>query len=144
MPAHRPAEIRFWEKVNKTDTCWLWTAQRTTGGYGVFRIRNPRAQTTAHRVAWEMAHGPIPDGLNVCHHCDTPSCVRPDHLFLGTQRENLRDMTVKGRRYRRIVTHCKHGHPFDATNTYVRPTGGRACRECGRAKDLRYKSRHGT
>lgn len=89
---------RFWSKVNKTPTCWLWTATRSRE-YGQF-WKPDGTRILAHRMAWELTHGPIPDGLFVCHNCpggDNPLCVRPDHLFLGTQADNIRDMTSKGR-----------------------------------------------
>lgn len=76
--------------------CWLWDAAVSTGGYG--RIGDGSSKVLqAHRVAYEIHRGPIPPGLNVCHRCDVPLCVNPEHLFLGTQRENLDDMTRKGR-----------------------------------------------
>ena len=87
---------RFWSKVTKApgDGCWDWTATHDRKGYGLFHAgRNGRA----HRVSWEMTHGPIPEGLFVCHRCDRPMCVRPDHLFLGTHADNTADMVAKGR-----------------------------------------------
>jgi len=75
--------------------CWLWPGSVTLEGYG--RLQFHRQTFVAHRVAYELTHGPIPRGILVCHHCDTPRCVRPDHLFLGTTAQNLSDMTTKGR-----------------------------------------------
>lgn len=88
-------EGRFWSRVRKTDACWLWTGGRSSGGYGAARSANGR-QSCAHRVAYELSVGPIPEGLQVLHSCDNPSCVRPDHLFLGTQLDNMKDMADKG------------------------------------------------
>lgn len=93
----RPLIDRFWEKVNKTDGCWLWIGSTTTHGYGVIGTGTGKAAEYAHRLSYEWAHGPIPDGLFVCHRCDTPSCVNPQHLFLGTQSDNMRDAAKKGR-----------------------------------------------
>ena len=86
---------RFWAKVNKTDGCWLWTACKLRSGYGQFCLNEKMLK--AHRVSWEMAFGTIPPGLLVLHKCDVPACVRPDHLFLGTQQENMDDCKRKGR-----------------------------------------------
>jgi hypothetical protein len=82
---------RFWPKVRKDRGCWVWTGATTTTGYG--RLSGQ----PAHRLSWEIHHGPIPAGLFVCHRCDNPGCVRPDHLFLGTHEANMADMVAKGR-----------------------------------------------
>ncbi len=88
-------EQRFWSKVRKTDSCWLWTACVNACGYGSFHPE--KGNCLAHRFAWQITNGPIPNGLNVLHRCDTPACVKTDHLFLGNHRDNMRDCARKGR-----------------------------------------------
>lgn len=91
-----PEQIaRFWTKVDKSGECWLWTGARKHGNYGHLSL-NGRF-VGAHRVAYFLVHGIDPQALAVCHHCDNPPCVRPDHLFLGTIRDNHQDMIQKGR-----------------------------------------------
>jgi hypothetical protein len=88
---------RFWARVDKSgDGCWPWLGAANTNGYGILEIGGGR-RTTAHRVARMLAMGEIPEGLFVCHRCDNPGCMRPDHLFLGTPGDNMRDKAAKGR-----------------------------------------------
>lgn len=96
-------EERFWSKVGcgVSTACWDWNASKRGKGYGSLRVGSRRDGTSrsesAHRLAWTFTHGPIPDGLCVLHRCDNPPCCNPDHLFLGTVRENNQDRNQKGR-----------------------------------------------
>lgn len=98
----KPLTQRFWAFVKKTKGCWLWIgtlAKGKWGGYGSIRLPYGKGMIKAHRLSWEMRFGPIPKGLQVCHSCDNPACVRPDHLFVGTQSDNQKDCEKKKRRY---------------------------------------------
>ena len=86
----------FWSKVQKTETCWLWLGGATKEGYGQVGLKGRSIGRRAHRIAWELTYGPIPNGMNVLHHCDNPPCVNPNHLFLGTHADNVHDMMAKG------------------------------------------------
>jgi hypothetical protein len=87
----------FWRHVQKGDGCWLWTGSvnHARGGYG--QVKYGKKHYRAHRLAWLLTFGEIPDGMKVLHRCDTPACCRPDHLFLGSQTDNIHDMLEKGR-----------------------------------------------
>ena len=96
---------RFWAKVHKTDTCWLWTGStfhRPPNNYG--RMRRDDKTLFAHRFSYELHNGPIPSGGMVLHSCDNPLCVRPDHLRLGTHQDNMHDRTIRLRTGNRILT----------------------------------------
>jgi hypothetical protein len=128
-PGHvlTPAIERFWAKVNKTETCWLWNGARDANGYGRFYVGS-RTIALAHRVSYEMSVGPIPQGLHLDHICRVTSCVNPDHLEAVTPRENLlRGIGPSAINARR--TQCKRGHAFTEDNTY-RHRNQRYCRAC--------------
>jgi hypothetical protein len=100
---HSPAD-RFWKHVNvipDESSCWPFQGQKTKKGYGLFILDMgpPRKHIVAHRMAYILIHGPIPDDINVCHKCDNPPCCRDDHFFLGTNADNTHDMIAKGRAY---------------------------------------------
>lgn len=93
---------RFWLKVHKTDGCWFWIGARTRNGYGQFAVSH-NFNVGTHRFAWLISAGSLPLApLEVLHRCDVPACVRPDHLWLGTQSDNLSDAALKGRLPRSI------------------------------------------
>lgn len=96
-PGPKPKDVsyRFWDKVEKTESCWLWRGALGRFGYGA--VHRSSGSRKAHRVAWELTKGPIPDALCVMHTCDVPACVNPDHLRLGSYADNNADMAAKGR-----------------------------------------------
>lgn len=106
-----PVELRFWDKVKKSESeegCWEWTAFKSRG-YGTFSWWERGKTMRAHRAAWVITNGEIPSGLYVCHHCDNPICVRPSHLFLGTQKDNMMDCFSKGRGYKPRPSNHRRG-----------------------------------
>lgn len=86
---------RFWSKVTKTSSCWVWTGCTGDSGYGHIKVDG--RVIAAHRIAYEISNGPIPEGLCVCHSCDVRRCVNADHMYLGTHTENIADRVAKGR-----------------------------------------------
>lgn len=128
---------RFWAKVEIGDGCWLWTgATAPPRHYGQMRDAKQRV-VGAHRLSYTLHHGPILGRLVVCHSCDTPQCVRPGHLFLGTSTVNLYDAIEKGRIHKPWVrmdlgldATCSNGHRVTPEIVYDNPNGRRHCRIC--------------
>lgn len=129
-PDRRPVDERFWEKVDTrgSDECWPWLAQKNKAGYGSFKMpgRDGR-RTTAHRMAYVLAGGAIPEGWYVDHLCRNPSCCNPEHLEAVTPREN----TLRGEVRQREL--CRHGHPLDGWTTSAWGHKTRYCRTCKNA-----------
>lgn len=102
-PTAKPLAERYWSKVVvNEDGCWGWNGNLTTAGYGYMPVTSPGTRQTtigAHRISYEIHKGPIPEGLFVLHRCDNPPCTNPEHLFLGTPKDNMQDMARKGRSY---------------------------------------------
>ena len=124
----RPAEERFWEKVDKRGACWIWTGYRMSSGYGWFNPGGGKS-VLAHRYSYLLLRGEIPVGLHLDHLCRTPPCVNPAHLEPVSPAENVR------RGIRATSPHCRYGHAYTAVNTLRRARGGRECRICCRISD---------
>lgn len=152
MKATRPIELteslrrRLATNVTRTEGgCLEWAGARNGNGYGsVGSVRDEHGRSIvylAHRVAWTIANGPIPEGMSVCHTCDNPPCVNPDHLFIGTNQDNVDDMVSKGRMPHLTAanlgkTRCPQGHPYDGDNLTLYK-GFRMCRTCKREQGRR-------
>lgn len=126
---------RFWAKVQKgaPDECWHWTGAKRRGGYGAFWVDSNRRAAIAHRVAYQLLVGPIPEGLTLDHLCRVTSCVNPAHLDPCTAGENARRSPNAPYNVRARQTHCKRGHEFSPANTRIHH-GRRECRACEQAR----------
>jgi hypothetical protein len=124
----------FWNRLQKTDenSCWLWTGAKFEKGYG--SVYFDHQDWRAHRLAYFLVHGSIPEGKIICHSCDNPPCCNPNHLWLGTLKLNAEDSCKKGRNFQARKTHCKRGHEFTPDNI-LHNSEGRRCRACTIAFD---------
>ena len=146
MARYQPIAERFWPKVTRgrPDQCWEWNAHRNPQGYGKFQIR--RQSTVAHRVAWQITNGPIPDELHVLHKCDNPPCCNPEHLFLGTDADNRADALAKGRVRVAVGTACHTARLTEADVQRIRSsakTGKALARQYGVWDTTIYDIRNG-
>lgn len=129
---------RFWAKVGKTETCWLWEACKNEAGYGLINVEG--RSRLSHRIAYEMLVGPIPDGLHLDHTCRVRHCVNPAHLEPVTNAENTRRGMWGNRQT------CDKGHAYTVENVYIHPQRGtRMCRTClreaARRNGVKYRER---
>jgi hypothetical protein len=134
-----PLAERFWTKVAKAgpDECWMWTGAKTPNGYGQINLGGRKGKRrAAHRVAYELCVGPIPDGHDLDHHCENKGCVNPAHLEPVTRQDNM--LRFHGQR-----TLCKYGHPLDGMTHAKQPDGTptqhRYCKTCGRESHRRWR-----
>jgi len=133
-----PLEDRYWPKVDRRgpEECWPWIAALAPNGYGHFNGQDG-SHLLAHRIAYQLANGPIPEGLTIDHLCRNRACCNPAHLEAVLQRTN----TLRGTGFAAVnatKTHCPQGHEYSPENTYVSSSGERSCRACGRASCSRY------
>ena len=132
--------------------CLLWLGSVNQHGYGQMRVDRRSRQAT--HIALELSGRSVPKGMRACHRCDNPFCVNEEHLFIGSQADNVADMVAKkrddfsglglGRGHQKTRTHCRRGHSLSGENLIIRPNGGRPfreCRICGRANRLAWKRR---
>lgn len=150
VKATRTVFERFMSHVDTTGgtgSCWPWMAARGRDGYGLFSVN--RRTITATRWLLGYLRGkplnpvPSPHPEYALHHCDNPPCCNPDHLYVGTAAENMRDMEVRQRSFHSRQTHCKHGHRFDEANTRITRKGRRACRKCAVIYTTAWQKRNG-
>lgn len=141
VPPRMSREERFWSKVDKTagEGCWLWTAAKTPNGYG--KVQWKGVTRGAHRVAYLLLVGTIPDGLHLDHVCRVRHCVNPAHLEPVTCRENMMRSPAAPSTLNANKTHCPKGHPYDEANTLYQSRGKRACRSCLREQCRRWRER---
>jgi HNH endonuclease len=137
------ADLRRFERFVSPEPnsgCWLFTGTGTQDGYCYFNYGGSLPKGVmlgAHRFAFSVWREPIPDGMHVLHRCDVRCCVNPDHLFLGTAEDNMRDMVSKGRHRltnrplaNSLKSSCRHGHPLSGDNLWIRKDGSRICKAC--------------
>jgi hypothetical protein len=139
-------EQRLWRRLTSkpAEGCWSAKGGKQRDNYVMIWSDDHAHLLYAHRVAYELTYGPIPEGKIVCHSCDNPPCIRPDHLFLGEDIDNMRDKVHKGRHHNSKKTQCKSGHEFTPENTLWRQGVNvmtRTCKTCHYARCRRYREK---
>ena len=119
---------RFWSKAEWQGECLVWTTAHNIDGYGRFHFN--KKLWMAHRLAYTLQNGEIPSKMQILHMCDNPPCINVNHLFLGSNRDNVDDKVFKNRQARNYKTHCKNNHEYTSENTLVRKQGWKECRMC--------------
>ena len=131
---------RFWQKVDKTSSCWLWTAALDRDGYGKIGVNGKSIRS--HRYSYELHKGELEGGMVVDHLCKVRNCVNPAHLRIVTWVQNIFENSNSPARINRDKTQCKHGHSLKGNNLYVQPkTGKRYCKICDRRRAREYQRR---
>ena len=143
MEFNKKLPSRFWPKVDRKESgCWLWNANKNNKGYGMFHVIGNKK--LAHRISWQLRYGEIPEGMHVLHLCNTPACVKPTHLFLGTHQENMQDKLNHGRAHytsnkfseetRKLITSMRGAR--QSVNKIAAAVG------CDKATIVRYLKKH--
>lgn len=137
----RTLEQRFLSRIGARPKCgcWLWLGAKDRKGYGRLASLGMVDASTiyVHRLSFSLYCGEIPPGMMICHTCDVPACCNPDHLFIGTNGDNVRDSVRKRRHVNSKKTHCHNGHPYDEQNTHFRGVRRwRICATCQRRNGL--------